>query len=441
MCRMGGIQSAGWFLAAIQMLVMALVSVYRLPTPALPPMPQAPSADMVAEVVCPECIEEDPEDSTTPWERFRAWARQRGIKVHPALEMHQPGPGQPRGIYAGASVVPNATLLKVPLAAMFTAPGCMANSGLATAAWELWKGTAEADQSAALLGRTAAVAGEEYWRKRREEWRVDEGKTLDSLMLALCLLDEPAKGEESSWAPWIAVLPQGDSSAPLAMPSSELAECLDGSGGEVREAAARWQGTCKADYLLLVRELEAMRRFSLDAFHRWRLLVGSRTHGLRLLPSINAESADGGAGALVPFADMLNHRREGQTAHWRYDVKAQAFLVQASASGIPVGEEVTVSYGVGSDEELFLFYGVSDREADREGTLYLDVNVREDSLAFEKRDALMELGLYRGYKLRSAAPLDARDLAALLTNARVCAAENAGELAAASRGEASPELE
>jgi hypothetical protein len=34
---------------------------------------------------------------------------------------------------------------------------------------------------------------------------------------------------------------------------------------------------------------------------------------------------------------------------------------------------------------------------------------RQDPLAFAKREVLMERGLYRGYKLRSAAPLEAKD--------------------------------
>eukprot|EP00747_Dinoflagellata_sp_TGD_P207184 gnl/TRDRNA2_/TRDRNA2_80782_c0_seq1.p1 gnl/TRDRNA2_/TRDRNA2_80782_c0~~gnl/TRDRNA2_/TRDRNA2_80782_c0_seq1.p1 ORF type:complete len:545 (+),score=122.28 gnl/TRDRNA2_/TRDRNA2_80782_c0_seq1:95-1729(+) len=445
-----GFGSIGWAVAAIQTVFLFVLGLWWIPPPSasppsIPILPGAPPSNAAdtALQLCPAC----PTDSSTAdfeettWEKFRSWAIHAGIEVHPALAMQDGGPEGGRGIFAAVPVAANATLLRVPLKMMLTVPGCLAQSSLAAAVSHLWH---EPERiGAKALSKTAMGVEAAFWQQRREEWRADD--TLDSTILALCLLEENSKGEASSLAPWIAVLPREHRGAPLAMQKDELDTCLRGSSSEVHEAALRWRSTCLKDFLLLSHEIEGMRRFSFEDFLHYRLMVGSRTHGFKLPPDFVNSGAGGNAAgeatAIVPFADMFNHNNERRRARWKYDSDTHEFLVRAEFSGIAAGDEVTVTYGVKSDEEMFLFYGFSDSSAHREAKLMLDVDTRKDPLAYDKRELLMQKDLFRVFKLRSTLPMAEKDLANMLLTARIIAAETDEELQAVSAGTWTPELE
>ena len=101
------------------------------------------------------------------------------------------------------------------------------------------------------------------------------------------------------------------------------------------------------DYNKLCEKIENFKNFSFDKFCKARLIVSSRIFGI----SINKNKTD----ALVPFADLLNHRRKRQT-QWFYDDRKNAFIVQA-IEDINVGQEIFDSYGKKTNSRFLLNYG------------------------------------------------------------------------------------
>lgn len=77
------------------------------------------------------------------------------------------------------------------------------------------------------------------------------------------------------------------------------------------------------------------------------MLVASRNFSIE----INGKETD----ALVPFSDMMNHRRPRDTV-WTYDDEQQAFTVTTLRSILP-GEEVYDSYGKKCNSRYLLNYG------------------------------------------------------------------------------------
>ena len=58
---------------------------------------------------------------------------------------------------------------------------------------------------------------------------------------------------------------------------------------------------------------------------------------------------------LVPFADLLNHKRPKQT-QWYYDDSIESFVIQATEN-IEEGNEIFDSYGKKTNARFLLHYG------------------------------------------------------------------------------------
>ena len=78
-----------------------------------------------------------------------------------------------------------------------------------------------------------------------------------------------------------------------------------------------------------------------------RMIISSRIFGI----SINNYKTD----VLVPFADLLNHKRPRQT-QWYYDNKIKSFVIQATED-IEQGKEIYDSYGKKTNGRFLLNYG------------------------------------------------------------------------------------
>ena len=103
----------------------------------------------------------------------------------------------------------------------------------------------------------------------------------------------------------------------------------------------------RMDYNKLCEKIENFKNFTFEKFCQARLIVSSRVFGI----SINNVKTD----ALVPFADLLNHRRPRQT-QWYYDDTKNAFVVQA-IENINSGQEIFDSYGKKTNSRFLLNYG------------------------------------------------------------------------------------
>ena len=103
------------------------------------------------------------------------------------------------------------------------------------------------------------------------------------------------------------------------------------------------------DYNKLCENIDNFSQFSFDKFCKARCIISSRVFGI----TIHNVKTD----ALVPFADLLNHRRPRQT-QWFYDDIKDAFIVQA-IEDIDKGMEIFDSYGKKSNARFLLNYGFS----------------------------------------------------------------------------------
>ena len=103
------------------------------------------------------------------------------------------------------------------------------------------------------------------------------------------------------------------------------------------------------DYNKLCEKVENFKKFSFEKFCKARCVISSRVFGITI--------QDIKTDALVPFADLLNHRRPRQT-QWFYDDERNAFIVQA-IENIEPNMEIFDSYGKKSNARFLLNYGFS----------------------------------------------------------------------------------
>ncbi|KAG5190393.1 hypothetical protein JKP88DRAFT_160443 [Tribonema minus] len=166
------------------------------------------------------------------------------------------------------------------------------------------------------------------------------------IYLMLFLLTDRLRAD-SFFRPYYDMLPPSLSNMPVFWEDAKLA-WLRGSF-MVRQVADR-RAAIAADYAAVC---EAYPPFTstatLEDFMWARMIVCSRNFGIIVR---NIRTA-----ALVPYADMLNHKRPRHTK-WTYDNDAGAFAI-TTLSGIAAGEQVYDSYGQKCNHRFLLNYGFS----------------------------------------------------------------------------------
>ena len=103
----------------------------------------------------------------------------------------------------------------------------------------------------------------------------------------------------------------------------------------------------KNDYNKLCEHISDFNQFSLLKFCQARILISSRIFGIQM--------KDKKTDVLVPFADLLNHKRPKQT-QWYYDDSIESFVIQATEN-IEEGSEIFDSYGKKTNARFLLHYG------------------------------------------------------------------------------------
>lgn len=188
--------------------------------------------------------------------------------------------------------------------------------------------------------------------------------------LAAYLLQE-RHASRSLFAPYLDLLPRALSSyrhLPLLFDASEL-ELLRGSLvlDLVRE---RWESLAR-EYERLCHGVPALRALGFEEFVWARLTVASRVFGITL--------AGRKMQALVPGADLLNHRFPAETC-WGYQDVADSFVMTA-LQGFAAGQAVHDSYGRKCNSRYFLNYGfvLADNQ---ENQARLTFSARRDEKSF-----------------------------------------------------------
>ena len=161
-----------------------------------------------------------------------------------------------------------------------------------------------------------------------------------------CLLSSFLLYEEKTpkWKFYFDLLPQDYSNFPIFYTDKEL-EYLKGSPflSQILEK----KEDMKMDYKKICEYLPDFSKFSYLKFCKARVMISSRIFGI----SMNDVKTD----VLVPFADLLNHKRPRET-QWYYDDSINSFVIQATEN-IKEGAEIFDSYGRKTNARFLLNYG------------------------------------------------------------------------------------
>ncbi|HYO71775.1 MAG TPA: SET domain-containing histone-lysine N-methyltransferase, partial [Archangium sp.] len=182
---------------------------------------------------------------------------------------------------------------------------------------------------------------------------------------------------DSFWKPYVDTLPEAFPHVPLFFSESERA-LLQGS---FLLTLLEFQGyTLRQDHALLCQKVPGYERFSFEEFIWARFSVSSRNFGLKV----------GGlqGRALVPLADMLNHRRPPDVL-WDTSADGQ-FFVMTAQNAMASGLEIHDSYGAKSNDLLLLHFGfvASDNEQDE---VFLSLGLPEGAAMASGKQKLLGL--------------------------------------------------
>lgn len=174
--------------------------------------------------------------------------------------------------------------------------------------------------------------------------------------LASYLLQEKHKSS-SFWDPYIDVLPEKYANMPIFFPEDMLAQ-LKGSFclGKIADRI----DSLRREYDNIRRAVPEYAKYSHEEFVWARLVVITRIFGLL----IDKVKTDG----LVPYADMLNHKRPRETK-WTFDDGRYGFII-TTLKTIQRGEQIFDSYGRKCNSRFFVNYGFAlDENEDNEAVI------------------------------------------------------------------------
>ena len=161
-----------------------------------------------------------------------------------------------------------------------------------------------------------------------------------SLLSSFLLSEE----KNPKWKFYFDILPKDFSSFPIFFNEKEL-EYLKGS--PTLNQILNKKKDIKEDYDKLCKNIKEFSKFSFQKFCESRMIISSRVFGIEL----ENKKTD----VLVPFADLLNHKRPKETI-WYYNNSLKGFVIQA-IQDIKKGSEIFYSYGIKCNSRFLLNYG------------------------------------------------------------------------------------
>ena len=179
--------------------------------------------------------------------------------------------------------------------------------------------------------------------KKIKEFMYNELTSPKHCLLSSFLLFEK---KNTKWKFYFDLLPKNFNNFPIFYNDNEL-NYLKGS--PFLNQIFDKKSDIKADYLKLCEHLPYYKNFNFQDFMKARMIISSRIFGI----SINNSKTD----VLVPFADLLNHKRPRHT-QWYFDDKINSFVIQATED-IMQGKEIYDSYGKKTNGRFLLNYGFS----------------------------------------------------------------------------------
>lgn len=165
-------------------------------------------------------------------------------------------------------------------------------------------------------------------------------------LLAVFLLID-LRNSESHFQPYYRALPTRLDHMPIFWSKEDLAE-LQGSyflaqvSDRAQDIDEDYEEICR-----IAPEFRAQHGVSVEDFRWARMIISSRNFNFRVGDTL--------VDALVPLADMLNHKRPRMTK-WAFSNREEAFIVTALQT-IPKGDQVFDSYGKKCNSRFLLNYG------------------------------------------------------------------------------------
>mmetsp|Transcript_95936 Transcript_95936/g.277047 ORF Transcript_95936/g.277047 Transcript_95936/m.277047 type:complete len:549 (+) Transcript_95936:85-1731(+) len=166
--------------------------------------------------------------------------------------------------------------------------------------------------------------------------------------LAMFMLEQRARGEASSWASYLSILPGAFPTVPIFYQGDDW-KWIEGSTfvGRVQ----RHLGSLKSQYdTVLSLAPEVGDRFSLEDFLWARTAISSRVFGWSL-PGFDRDDTD----FMVPLGDMFNHRSP-KMIEWSFNASSKTLDYRA-LEDVQAGSELLISYGGKCNSQYLLHYG------------------------------------------------------------------------------------
>lgn len=245
------------------------------------------------------------DSASPPLQRLRSWLKSAGADCE-AIDVRDEGNGE-RGLCARSTVPAGTAALRIPAPLLITLETARASN----------IGRAIADRGVALGSPFSEIAA----------FLIQE-------------LDNPG----SVWKPFLETLPASFANVPVYFTPDEM-DLLQGSF--VRRTVQQRRAALRAEHERLRTNVAAFADVGYDRFLWAWTAVATR--------NFEIEVNGGKTAAMVPLADILNHRMPPET-HWNYDEESRAFVLTAMR-GFAAGEPLHTSYGAKGNSRLLLNYG------------------------------------------------------------------------------------
>jgi histone-lysine N-methyltransferase SETD3 len=245
--------------------------------------------------------------SQEKYNRFFRWMLANGAEFS-NLILKQYAPGH-RGLLARRNIPPNHTFMSIPRALLITRELCLSSN----------------------IGQ----------RLSRYDMETEE------MVIAAFLLQE-RDDSNSKWQPYISSLPEDFSFMPVFYSNEFIAKWLKGSVavGKIREC----QKLLRTEYTQLCR---VTLQWSFEEFAWASLVVLTRQFCI----TVEGEETT----ALVPLADLLNHKRPKESV-WDYSDHDGGTFIVTSLVDIKKSHQIFDSYGCKCNSRLLVNYGFAVHE-------------------------------------------------------------------------------
>ena len=165
----------------------------------------------------------------------------------------------------------------------------------------------------------------------------------------------------------------------------------------------------KKDYILIKENLEEFQDISYESFAYHRCLASSRVFGFIMHGNKT--------GGMVPFLDMINHKRPKQSL-WGYDDISDSFQIEAYGD-CAANSELFDSYGKKCNSRFLLNYGFIEEDNDaNEFSFVIDFD-SSFPLYKEKQDYSPQLNSHN-FRFKLSKDFDSNKLIELMSFIRFC---------------------